>query len=80
MRVVGEDRVEQRPVLGVDRPAVTDDDVVDLGAVGDLLRVQAHDPSGLGSAASGLQLIASVNLVVTTGFDVFSFDQVVSVT
>ena len=52
---------------------------MDLGAVGELLRRQRHE-SGLGSAASGLQLIASVNLVVTTGFDVRSFDHVVSVT
>ncbi len=78
MRVGGEHRVEEIPVLGVDRPAVADDDVVDLGAVRELLG--RHWPSGLGSAASALQLIASVNFVVTTGFDVRSFDHVVSVT
>src|SRR4029077_13192487 len=78
VRVVGEDGVEQGPVLGVDRPSVADDDVMDLGAIRELLR--RHEASGLGSAASGLQLIASVNLVVTTGFDVRSSDHVVSVT
>ncbi len=55
---------------------------MDLGPVGELLRRVAHGAyeSGLGSAASGLQLIASVNFVVTTGLPVRSFFHVVSVT
>ena len=44
------------------------------------LGVAAHESSGLGSAAPGLQLIASVNFVVTIGSLLFSFRHVVSVT